>query len=790
MDIDLYLTNNRCLETNIRYRQRIMMIKTNIRVKMLLGFKKLRLPAFLFLLLYQSILYSQVKAQLLEKGTRRPLANINIFILPEKLKTVTDNLGNFEFQTNPSSESEIIINQSGYKKWSKKMVDFNKNSLDVNIVNTIYLEKESYNYLETTVTGVREKKESQKTLSQEEFLTMPGSGGDPVKAVQNLPGVNRSSGGDARVVIQGGEPEDTHYNINGHDVPLIFHFGGLTSIVTPEAVDSVDYFSAGYGSEWGRSLGGHVGLNVRNPKEDRMHLFAFADSFNTGGLIEGPINDSSSFLFTGRYSYIGQVLKSVMKDSKDFNLTVAPSFYDISTLYHYKINPQDEFQLFAIASQDTLEFVLNKPIGNDPKLRGNFYQKTQFNRIIPKWERKVDENTFLKISSAYGSNNIMADISTNFFHLKNKSLSNRLEFKKTSSSNYRHTLGIDSMDDWYEVNLRLPSVFSSGGVSNPLASSELKETSIKGHDNLFGAFWVGTIKSDISSPFIYIPQLRWDYFSPTHENLIQPRLSVRYQYTDDLLFRFSSGLYYQLPQPQEYDSYYGNSDLKSSRAIHYLMGIEKDFREGSQYGWQLNSSLFYKKLSSLVIPSQKIIERNGVQSFENYSNEGKGHVKGFEFQLKFKDSEKMSWVGSYTFVQSRRQQPNQKELPSQFDQTHSFNLLASYEWENWNFGTRIRFVSGTPFTPIIGSAYDSDNDVYIPKRGEIFSSRNPNFFQLDFRADRKWIFDTWILSGYLDIQNLTNSQNREGITYSFDYSEKQSITGLPILPSIGIKGEF
>ena len=46
------------------------------------------------------------------------------------------------------------------------------------------------------------------------------------------------------------------------------------------------------------------------------------------------------------------------------------------------------------------------------------------------------------------------------------------------------------------------------------------------------------------------------------------------------------------------------------------------------------------------------------------------------------------------------------------------------------------------------------------------------------------------LSAYLDVQNVYNSQNTEAIQYNFNYTARQYITGLPILPSIGIRGEF
>ncbi len=43
--------------------------------------------------------------------------------------------------------------------------------------------------------------------------------------------------------------------------------------------------------------------------------------------------------------------------------------------------------------------------------------------------------------------------------------------------------------------------------------------------------------------------------------------------------------------------------------------------------------------------------------------------------------------------------------------------------------------------------------------------------KVDFRIDKKWIFDTWMLNAYRDIQNVTDRVNPESIAYDFDYSE-------------------
>ena len=62
------------------------------------------------------------------------------------------------------------------------------------------------------------------------------------------------------------------------------------------------------------------------------------------------------------------------------------------------------------------------------------------------------------------------------------------------------------------------------------------------------------------------------------------------------------------------------------------------------------------------------------------------------------------------------------------------------------------------------------------------TGRLPTFAQLDLRVDRTW--PHWDL--YVDIQNVTNHENVEGIDYSADYTAHSWTTGLPILPSIGL----
>jgi hypothetical protein len=513
------------------------------------------------------------------------------------------------------------------------------------------------------------------------------------------------------------------------------------------------------------------------------------DIFNMGGLVEGPISDDSSYLVSGRYSYLGTVIKAAAKDNKDFNLTVAPVFYDLNGQYYKKIDERQDLRVFSILSKDQLEFVLDKPIGNDPKLRGNFEQRTEFYRVIPEWSYQIEDTKKLTLSTGVGANNVFFNVDTNYLDAKSQALTFRGDYEFQANSLWKLNFGTDSLYNWYNIKARIPKTFSEGGVSNPLSTGDLRDADVSGQSNVLGVYWRNQWKPSENSDWTILPNVRVDRFSSTKEVLAQPRLALRYAWDASLLLRGATGLYYQEPSGQQIDSTYGNPDVKSERAEHYAVGFDKDFRAGASDGYQLASTFFYKNLSSLVINSGTQVTRNGSVTTENYNNNGKGHIQGMEWQLKYRLNE-LLLTGVYTYLQSRRQNPGAAELPSPYDQTHALNVLGSYSIGRWQFGGRLRYVTGNPYTPIIGSYYDADNDVYSPQRGDIYSQRSKDFFQVDLRVDRKWIYDTWILSGYVDIQNLTGYKNQEGLSYSYDYSQKREVTGLPMVPTVGVKGEF
>lgn len=727
---------------------------------------------------------AKVSGRIREKGTRKPMENVNVFILPDRLKTTTNEEGKFSFDQDPKANFSIVVNVSGYKK-----LEIEKTLEESNSPLELYVEKNSYLVYETTVFGKNEKRdETIKSLNQKQILQMPGAGGDPIRAVQNLPGVARPQAFNAQVNIQGSGPQDTKYLVNGHNVPQIFHFGGLSSVVMPEAIDSIDLYYAGYGPEFGKASSGLVGIITKKPRTDRLHGLGYVDIFNAGALVEGPTSEKSSFLFSIRKSYVGEVLRTVFKNNENFNLTVAPSFTDSTGIYSTEINSKNTFKVTTLASDDKLNFVLKQPVKQDPSIRGNFESAVKFYRLMPELTHRHSDRTISRYSIAGGQDSTTVINADNYFYLRVWAMTARGEVERKMSDEWTSFLGFDNQYNWAKVRVRFPSFYNAGGVPNPISSGEIRATDVHRQAAFIGAYNRNTLRFN-NSRWTFMPNVRFDYYNITEESLIQPRPSVKYALNEYMNLRGAWGIYYQPPEFPNVDPTFGNPDIASPYAIHYTAGAEKDFRKGSSDGVIASIDGFYKDLKNQIIPSSKRVLRGEKYVFENVNNDGVGKVYGAQSQIRYEFN---PWSVSlnYTISKSTRTQPGQPEYPFQYDQTHNVGLLGSYETGNWRYSSRFRYATGNPYTSVTGATWDADADTYIPRRGPYYAERNEPFYQLDFRVDKKWVYDTWILSVYLDIQNITNRTNSEAIVYSYDYSKKGEISGLPILPTLGVKGEF
>lgn len=86
-----------------------------------------------------------------------------------------------------------------------------------------HLIPESSGY-ETVVRGDREKKEViRHTLERQELQKIPGTFGDPIRVLQNLPGVARAPYVSGQLIVRGASPSQTDTLMDGVSIPLLYH---------------------------------------------------------------------------------------------------------------------------------------------------------------------------------------------------------------------------------------------------------------------------------------------------------------------------------------------------------------------------------------------------------------------------------------------------------------------------------------------------------------------------------------------------------------------------------------
>lgn len=714
------------------------------------------------------------------KGSREPIANANLFLLPHSLKATTNNLGEFRIENVPAGKFQWVINLPGFNR-----LELNDEAKEQSETRTFFIEKKLAFSYETTITSEERKDSSVRKLNTKIAALAPGAGIDPVRAVQNLPGVNRAPGFSSQVIIQGSAPQDTRYAIDGHEIPIIFHFGGLSSVLVPELTSNIELYTAGYQSKFGRAMGGVLNLESKTLDAEYFKGMAFLDVFNAGTAIETPAKslggETAKFAAGARASYIGPVLSAIAKGNEDFNLTVAPTFFDLSMIYQSQLNDRLRFKLLALGSKDRLEFVLPNSAGEDSLLRGSFKNTTGFFRFFPSLEWDLEGNQKARFSFGLGRDFIFTDIGDQYFNLRSTVMTTRGEYERSFSPEWTAFIGYDHRYSWSDVSFQLPLIVGEGGVLNPLSTTQKRAADLTGvESHLMGLYTHHIFKPASDSPWTFYPGLRFDYFASIKDFNVSPRGTVKFAHTPSWNTSLAGGWYAQPPQEQQFSTQFGNPNLNAPGAWHASLKTEKDLSAEWSKGSNVSTGFFGRWFKELVI----------FDVADRFSNLGAGRAFGWENSIQY-NLDPWSFYGAYTLSRSTREDPKRAEYLYQYDQTHFLTAIAAVDLgRNWRISARYRFVTGRLETVPTGAVLDSDNDVYIPIRGALFNERLSAFQQLDLRVDKKWIYNSWTLSFYFDVQNALNIENPEGLSFTYDYASSKAVSGIPVIPTFGLKGEF
>jgi hypothetical protein len=322
------------------------------------------------------------------------------------------------------------------------------------------------------------------------------------------------------------------------------------------------------------------------------------------------------------------------------------------------------------------------------------------------------------------------------------------------------------------------------------------------------------------------PSFRLQWYASLSTVSPEPRLSLKYNVTDNFRLKFAGGLYSQnlisatsdrdvvnlfygfLSGPDNLPDEFNGEEVRHNlqKAEHLILGAEIDFGRFIT----MNIEGYYKNFSQLTnLNRNKVFDEGKAPGQPDLLTKDfiieTGDAEGIDITLKF-DNRKFYIWGVYSFAFVNRQYENidgeLEEYNPHFDRRHNINLLGVYRFGgkmDWEISARWNFGSGFPFTQTQGyyEKINFDEGIYTDytttngELGILYADLNagrlPTYHRLDLDLKKRFHFSEHTV---LEVNaSVVNLYNRKNIFY-IDRITNEKVYQLPIMPSLGLSLAF
>ncbi len=748
-----------------------------------------------------------VQGQLRSAGLRAPIAGARIFATPRRgsawtREATTTSDGSFVLTDLPTREFVLTIVAAGHERLEQPTTSAYWTGRRPPV---IYLQSTGAGQYRTIVAASRDQHPSPVSarLSPEEVATLPGSQGDPLRALQNLPGMARVPGGLGLLVMRGATPNQSQVFFGEHPIPRAFHFPGLASVVPGVALGGITYTPGNFDSSYGNAVGGIVTLTPRVGRRDGIHGMTKFDVASAGASIEGPLR-KGSFLIAAQRGYLDLALQALAPLGVDF---VLPRYFDYQIVFTHPIGRNASVTTRFIGASDQLRYA-RAP---------DFELRSEFHRIDLSLRKRLGGWDFLLAPAIrLDRAGLLTERMLDFNRRTDTVGLLRAEMTARPSSRFMLTVGADTQLDRFKTRT---------GVFN-YQQQELNFTAGDGFNSNSGLYVTPVLAL---RRFTISPGVRVNAFTGKASQAfsVDPRLVVRWTPHRRVTLSAGAGQYSQPSQrtlqagssgllaeglPNDIPVVVANQSLVVlpgavryldarlgfdprgavgvSQAVHLSGGVHLEIVRSLD----LDATVFYRRVRDGVPPER-------VGKFRPNVDTG-SITYGVEALLRKQLTRRLyGWV-AYTWMRSEQGELADssltKRVPADFDQRHNLVLALNVKLpRRWEVGGRFRVVTGLPFTPLLGGVQDVDRPpdgqaglLSNPLFGTQNSARMATFHQLDLRIDRSWVLRRSVVNAYFDVQNVYNRQNPEGLIYNPHFTAVKTVVGVPILPVIGVRVEY
>jgi CarboxypepD_reg-like domain len=710
----------------------------------------------LLLMLASATTYAQDKISgTVVDNNNKPIKGASVYLDNTLDGGTSDSTGAFHFTTSEKGNQSIVASEISHETAGLPIVITGDMTGIV-----LHLKRNAVHDLDAVVITAgsfdASNDKTKTVLKPLDIVTTAGAGADVVKAMEMLPGTQKT-GTDNGMFVRGGDASEAAIVVDEMVIQSAF-LSGPPGVSTRSRFGAFNYqgvsfSSGGYSARYGQALSSVLELNTIDlADKSTVNLGA-----NMAGIYASGVKrwKNASLDFGGNYTNTTPFF-SLATTNIDFFMP--PTGGSGNIRYAWKPNKNGILKVGLNSSFSSSGIKIPNYNTVDPDSTNPF--KTLPTTIPFKTN---DQYYFGSISykqlfkakySLYTAASYSLDKTDNKFDtLPIKEQDHRLQYRIEGKDFFSSRL-----------NLLLGSDVQSYGISKSYSTypkAEFTETIVSGYTELE---WTPINMLAVK------PGIRYEHSTLLNKDNIAPRLSMAIKTGKHSQVSLAGGIFYQNAD-NNYLLYGYKPEMQL--ATHYIANWQYSHNDRT-----LRLEAYYKKYDKLILALDTPYNANPYRfTFAAPTNNGSGYAQGLELFWRDKKSVKnVDYWLSYSYIDTRRQYSNfpYKATPG-FISNHNLNLVGKYFVTKWqtNFSLTYSYASGRPyFNP------------YKPvDEANFLSDRAPDYHNLAVAVAYLHTFGKWFTVFYISIDNVTDQHNVFGYRYNYDASGNPNGRS-PVVPAL------
>jgi vitamin B12 transporter len=584
-------------------------------------------------------------------------------------------------------------------------------------------------------------------LRRIDVYTMPGGTGEMLQTLQTLPGVTRAGDG-ADLYVRGGDPEETPVFVNGGRLAFPGRWeslDGSTMGVLEASVLARAFFSAGgFSARFGNALAGVVDVEtIGRPAEPRGRVGANIVSF--GASLFRPAGSAAgawgSFMLT-------DVRLLAAAQGQGDTYPDAPQSYQLVAGGAIVLAPRVELKAAALASGDRSSRRIHAGGHSGPFASAG---STQHVSVSTRWAA-TDGRAGVQVALTGSRRGGGYRFGVLARERQDVAYGARIEGDGVAPTGTRLRVGAEAA---------LFDATTAGAV--PVTGNLHPGAPVRVLDAEHTDAWHGGAFMEAEhafGPLAVALGARLDRLPGEAAATADPRAALALS-LDGWVLRAAGGVFHQGRWRRSYrlpDS--GSPEGVPTRARQLVAGAER----GGEPAVRLEA---WARWYDGYRPAE-----SGALDIAG------GTARGADAIVRWSRQERLNGWITYSLLDATLDLLDGAVARARYDVTHTLTGVARLSLgEQWEAGSTLRYATGRPYTPVIGTEPPSQDGWPVrPAFGEAHSGRVPDYFRVDVRITRYLRFGERRMGVfYLEVLDLNGRANVVGYQYDATYTERNPV---------------